>query len=495
MKSYRKSPILFTGFWPYAVTAILIVVAYALFAQIIPLDEAQIREMMAVCLVTLSIAFMLTMWLYKKDRVEILIVFIIAAGFIMRIGYMLYTSILVRAHDICYFNEYGHLDYVYQIFSTGTLPTVNDSQFYHPPLQHILQAIVVKVFSWISPNTELLPLFESAKIVPCFATCSLLFVIHSLCRELGLNRKTTAIALAILAFQPTFFLLSSSINNDALMLFFYMTAVLYTIRWYHQPSMKNIILLALAIGCGMMTKISAATVAFFTAPVFLIALIQKIKEKNIKQLIGQFAAFIGISAPLGLWYPIRNYIKFAQPFNFVREIEASGLFCSDKTFVSRFLSFPIDEIFSPLYCEPFGDFRLWIYTLKCSIFGEYDFTQHQPIAKLLILANLILILLSLISMVYVVATRKEIGGFARFGLAGLWVLQIGFFVLFNIQYPYGCTMDYRYMVPTCIIGAIFIAIALNSISQKRKMLTNLIYIFGIASVLLFICASMLFYVV
>jgi 4-amino-4-deoxy-L-arabinose transferase-like glycosyltransferase len=413
----------------------------------------------------------------------------------MRIGYMLYTNILLRGHDISNFDQKGHLDYIYQIFSTGRLPVSNESQFYHPPLQHILEAIVVKVYSWIRPGSEQIALFESAKIVPCFATCASLFVCQSICRALKLPRRAIALALAVVAFQPTFYLFSSSINNDALMIFFYLLAVLYTIRWYYEPSMKHILLLALTIGCGMMTKISVATVAFFTGLVFLAVLIRKWKERNVKPLLGQFAAFLGISMPLGLWYPVRNWVKFGQPLNYVLDINIPQLYCGDKSIWERFFTLPMNQLFDPLYCEPFGDYRLWLYTVKCSVFGEYSFDQHQWLAKLLIATNIILILLSLVAMLVIVFSGKKQSPMIRFGFLILWLIQIGFFILFNVQYPYGCTMDFRYIVPTAVIGAIYLGLLLERWKQNGNVYTKILSIVCSVFVALFCVVSVLFYTI
>ncbi len=494
MEENERGSVIFRGLWPYAATIALIVAVFAFFTLILPIKTSWIQILMMGAIVLLFAGFAAAGKIKKQDKLEIRIALIILVGFVLRINYSLYTSFLVRQHDVLGFNEFGHLDYVYWIFSNGTLPNTNQLQFYHPPLQHILEAGVMKLFSLLSPKTDLMSLFETAKIVPCFATCSTLLVVHSLCREMGISRRSTAIALAILAFQPTFLLFSSGINNDAMMLLFYMIAVLYTIRWYHNPTMKNILLLAVAIGLGMMTKVSAATVAFFTAPFFLIVLVQKIREKSAKRLFGQFAAFIGVCAPLGLWYPIRNYIKFGQPLTYVSDALSNELYVGDHSLVSRFLSFPVKEIFTPQFCRPYDDFRIWIYTLKCSIFGEYDFSQHDQLAIWFIAANLILIVLSLVAMIYILQKRKGISAINRFALAGLWLLQIVFFVFFNIKYPFGCTMDYRYMVPTCMIGAIYIGIAMEDIREKDKPILRIVYAFSIAAISVFALISLLFYI-
>ena len=495
MNKSRQNSATKNGILRYLFMAVLIVAAFYVAQWRLHLRGDQIRLVMLAGLAGYMIVGGTLLLRKKFDSAEVLIVGIIALGIIMRIGYMLYTNVQLRSHDISDFQASGHLDYVYQIFSTGKLPTTNEVQFYHPPLQHILQAIVVKIYSLFRPTDNLYALFESAKIVPCFATCSLLFVFRDICRALKMRSRTTVLAMAIVAFQPTFYLLSSSINNDALMLLFYGLAILYTIRWYHAPSMKNILLLAAALGLGMMTKISAATIAFLIAPVFLIVYVQQIKQKQGKRLIGQFAAFLGVSVPLGFWYPVRNWIKFDQPLNYVLTINLPQLYCGDHSISERFFSLPIREILNPLYCQPFGDFRIWLYTIKCSVFGEYSFDQNQTLSKVLLMVNLVLMALSLAAMLYILLCGSETHPLVRLELVWLWLIQICFFILFNVRFPYGCTMDFRYIVPTVFVGAIALSLALDRIKRKHTKIGNFVFAVVAVVVALYSIASMLFYTI
>ena len=486
-----------TSMRPYLLTAAAIVLSYVVFSLLLGASEDMVRALMLGG-VLLCGFILLVRVLSKKcaSRMEALISAIIAAGIVMRVGYMLYTSFTMRGHDIGTFDDDGHFGYMYQIFSTGTLPQTNTYQFYHPPFAHIVQVLVVKGFSWFRLGADTISLFEAAKLVPCFASCAVLWVCRSLCREVKLSGRATAIALAIIAFQPTFFIYASSVNNDSLMLLFFMIAVLYTIRWVKAPTMKNILFIALAIGFGMMTKLSAAAVALFTAPVFIAVFLKSWKEMKAGKIFGQFVAFAGVCAPLGLWYPVRNMLKFGQSFGDVFTLSTtSELYSGDYSFAQRFLSFPVDQLFNPLYCHPYGDYNLWVYTLKCSVFGEFTFGQPDALAALLIAANLIVILLSLAAMMYVMIRCKETNKFARFGLFWLWLVQMASFIVFNIRFPFGCTMDFRYIVPTAIVGAIYMGIAMDYIKNKRKAAANAAFIVGIAAIALYGVASVLFYAV
>ena len=368
----------FAGMRPYLLTAAAIVISYILFALVLGADEDAVRAVM-LSGVALCGAFLLIKRIPKKSALsaETVILVILIAGTIMRVGYMLYTPFTVRDYDVTTFNGSGHFAYMFRLYSQGALPASNDYQLYHPPFQHIIQVLVVKGFALFQPHAELISLFEAAKIVPCFASCALLWVCRSLCREMNIPRRARTAALAVLAFHPAFYQLSARVNNDALMFFFFMVSVLYTIRWYRRPTMKNVLLIALSIGLSMMTKLSGVLAALFTAPVFLAVIVKKWREKQAKGLAGQFAAFAAVCAPLGLWYSVRNYVLFKQPLGYVvRFADNSWLYCGDKPLVSRFLSFPLEQVFQPLYCSAGGDCNAFLYVLKSSLFGEFSFQSN-----------------------------------------------------------------------------------------------------------------------
>jgi hypothetical protein len=481
-----------TSMRPYIGVMLAIVLGYILLDIHWGMGEKAVLRILMLAGVALCILYAL---LYRRSADRVMLA-ILTAGVIMRIGYMLYTPYSVRNHDVGSFDMAGHLGYMYNLFMDASLPKTNEYEFYHPPFQHIVQAAVVKVFSLFQTGTALEKVFEAAKLVPCFASSAVLLVGKKICEATGLSNRATALALVVIAFHPSFYLLSASVNNDSLMLLFFLISTLYTIRWYYRPTMKNILMVALAIGLAMMTKLSGSVAAFFTGPVFLAMMFKIAKRKEARQLLGQFAAFFAICLPLTLWYPLRNRLLFQQPFGYVLEIsQSSGLYCGGRTLVERFLSFPLRQVFNPLYCQPYGDYNVWLYTLKCSVFGEFSFEQLPALAISLILANLLLIAISLAATIYVAVCGKEVNRFARFGLLGIWLVQMVSFLAFNVQYPFGCTMDFRYILPTAIIGAIYIGIALDRLKRNSTPLARSLYYGGAAAVGLFIVSSVLFYVV
>ena len=95
--------------------------------------------------------------------------------------------------------------------------------------------------------------------------------------------------------------------------------------------------------------------------------------------------------------------------------------------------------------------------------------------------------------VYVILRCKETHVLARFGLLWIWLIQMGSYLMFNLQYPFGCTMDLRYIVPTIVVGAAYLGIALDHMKEKNKPLGNVLFYFGIAAIVAVAAASTLFY--
>lgn len=389
---------------------------------------------------------------------------IILLGFLMRIGYMLYTSCLLRCHDFgdLSLENFGHSNYILELLINKRLPNSNTIQFYHPPLFHILGATVSTIANAILGSTNYYDLVDATKIVSCFASCGTLLISSQLCDTFHLKALNKSLVMALLAFFPNFYLLAGRVNNDSLSIFFMSAAILYTYRWYENQSFKNTCLLALIFGLGMMTKTSCAVMAIFTFIVMCYVLYQRLKEKQAMKLLLKLCCFAFISFPLGLWYPLRNYLLFKQPLGYVLEIPKElDIFCGDIPFFQRFISFNLSNLLATPFASPWEDYNIPTYLLKTSLFGEFSYEIPYFLPVILLLLNLILILCSLISM-YLLIMNRTYAKSIRYGLPSLWLIFMVSYIYFNIRYPFGCTMDFRYIVPTVILGALFIGLSYTS---------------------------------
>lgn len=423
--------------------------------------------------------------LLKKMSWKKAALLMLLAGLVLRMGYTLGTHSYIRHHDYGdiywyvyghteqqWVSDYGHAPYVIYLYLNRQLPHFNEGQFYHPPLFHILSALCMRITYKVLKIEDLIYLFESSKIISCLASCFALLQVPKICKELKIRRAGTCVAVSVMAFLPMFYLMASWVNNDGLVFFFMTWIVLYTIRWYHRPTWGNTLLLALGFGLGMMSKMSCALLAFFTGFVMLVRLLRTVqkgrlmptgtlaagkKKKPLMSLLFRFAGFAAVAFPLGLFFPIRNYIKFDQPFNYVLRLNIPEV--PEKGFAARFLLFPFNRLFDPVFADS-TEYNLNLFLLKTASFGEFAYEEAlEPWGIAILAANLTLILLAFAAVVLVWRSSKQL--FWRWGFLGLWILLYGSEAVFAYRYPYTCTMDARYVAPTVLLGALYLGKAVQ----------------------------------
>ena len=506
IRSDWKKQLASGGFLSHAAVLLLTTVIYfAARPWWIHFDDAQNIVSVAVWFAAAAgLCFLLYVQKQGKLDARFCLGALIAAGILLRIGYMLYTPFTWRGHDIGEADGYGHYAYIYNLMQGKGLPQSNYNQFYHPPLMHLISAAFCRFLSLFTRETAPYLLVDPAKIIACTASVSILFTTVKLGRYFKLKKSSLLVLTALTAFAPTYLILSSSINNDVLMIALFMGAFYRTLLWKDRPTCSNILAVALCIGLGMMTKLSAGLIAVFTALVFLAVLIDAIRRQanhrpcqvTAGRLIGQYAAFGAVCLPLALWYPVRNLIRFGQSITYVPRIsETSQLFCGDVSAAGRFLTLPLHLLADTPYCNPFGDSNLWLYTLRCSVFGEFQYPDQPEIYAYFLLAlNFILILISLGAMIYVMAAGKKYGRMKRFAPAFIWLCLMASFVHFNIQYPFGCTMDFRYIVPTLFVGAYYISLGIYDLPSRRdSVFCRILRGMSTVCISLFCFSSVLFY--
>lgn len=393
---------------------------------------------------------------------------IILIGLVIRIGYMLYTPCYVRSHDLYLgeINSGGHAGYILNILE-GHLPKSNKLQYYHPPLYYILTAITIRIVNIFTNPKDVMDMINGAKVISCFASCSILFIYNDIMKELNFKEKSKIISITFVSFLPNFFLLAGRVNNDSLSIFFISLCILYSIRWYKECNYKNTIMLAVSFGLGMMTKISVASFAFITGTLMIIKMYKLIKEKELISLIKKLCVFILISFPLGLGYLIRNYILFNQPFNYVLDIKTRGdMYCGGYSFFERFINLPFKRIITPLYNNPLGDYNTIIYLLKGGVFGEFKYSINSIIPTILLIAFILLNICSIMAIIIYIINKKEdkLEKFILVSTIGVFYIL---YICFNIKYPYTCTMDYRYIVPIAISQGLILGRAYEIVKKYK----------------------------
>ena len=412
-------------------------------------------------------------------------ILLFAAGFLIRLNYILYTPVTltraVRQHDVWEFGSgMGHAGYIEHFYYNGfTLPNFNPitvNQFYHPPLHHFIAAMWMRFLTALGMEYD--RVVSNIQYLTLFYSVCCILVSERILSNLNVKGTGKFAALSIVAFHPSFIILAGSINNDILSVLFILLAVNATVRWYRFPKMSNIIWVALTIGLGMMTKLSVALAAPPIAFVFLVKFIKTIRAKeNWKNLFGQYLIFGTFSFPLGLWFYLRNYIIYGVPVNYVMRLsDKESHYLGNYTIMERLFKLgdkPFDNVFlrSTLYGDEYWEYNPIVTLVKTSIFGEYNYAYNNKDilfpAKALLWINIILIAISVAAMVYcVVSERIHVDIILRLFLLFYQVLNIVNYIVFSIQYPHTCSMDYRYIVPTCVIGAVYIGMLINHIDLE-----------------------------
>jgi len=102
----------------------------------------------------------------------------------------------------------------------------------------------------------------------------------------------------------------------------------------------------------------------------------------------------------------------------------------------------------------------------------------------------LLIVISLAAMIYVlIGDRRGETLIIRVVLGLTWLVTMAAFIKTNLDLPYGCTMDFRYIVPTLLCGAGFIALAYDLLREKARTLRTVI----VVSTVGFALSSLAFY--
>ena len=469
--------------------------------------------------VILCIGGFLVAELRGKSKIPPAIMFMFGVGLLMRLGYVLDIELPYNQHDVfsLFQEKYPrHNSYIMYIYENWSLPTESVynaglSQYYHPPLYHFLAALWMKLQTLF--GVDLYAAYENVQYFTMFCSAAMMTAAYKLFCEFKLKGIALYTAFALIAFHPTFFIFSGSVNNDPLTTLFLFLAVLYTVRWYKEQSIKNSLLLAICIGGAMMSKLSGAMVAVGTAYVMLVRLFDKSTGGfvcNFKRLWSRFVAFGAVCFPMGLWWPIRCAVKYGMPLGYVPALSNSSvLYVGDYSFIQRLTgigSWSLSNVYPNVGnttvdgsvvtegAKRFYDYGIAPYIVKSSLFGEYFWKNgvsgvQNILAYVMTFSAIALICVSLYAMIkLIIKTKGEYAVSLRF-LGVYFVALVGSYVMFCFTYPHTCTMDFRYIVPTLLIAAVFSGLLINNDEKRKRPIKYTLF----AITMVFCVASVGFY--
>ncbi len=433
---------------------------------------------------------------------------ILAAGGLLRLFYVCFSTIYDRQYDIGLIDldaghtvTGGHLAYIQYLYENWRMPDFDPTsvyQFHHPPLHHFLCAVWMKFVSFFVRDTAVVE--ESIQAVPFVCSLLILWVLLRIIRQFALQEKTVCFLMALFAFHPALVLASGSVNNDCMALLFTLLCVYYAIEWGRRPTLVCIGKLALVLGLGMMTKQSVAEMAFPIGAVFLYVLLVHIREeglrgKKVKKLAASFGVFGLISIPLGMWFYVRNLLRYRVSFLWVYELpEDSWQYTGNVSVINRFL-WPVPrEMADNLKNFRIGcGYNIWMQILRTSVLGEWDMAGvGKPVkllAVLLMLLGGILALTAFVCFVWVfgisVKEKRMDPPAWLLCVSGYLVTMIGYFI-FAYKYPQQCSMHFRYIEITLLFPALGLGFVLQEHRSRYfcRTIWGVLVCFGVCSVLM-----------
>ena len=489
------------------------------------------------------ILFAAYMGMSKRLTARKILILLLIVGYIVRVGYMLYTPAATRQQDTYTPNFDGHEAYAWTIFSKGQLPETNIYQFYHPPLNAMMQAgfmhftqglvsLLCKIFPlgdyFPDAFTFAKPEYIEAERWFLYSSCQVLCVTYSfitaivtlkILKLFGFQGKTYLLLAAFVILFPRNVQFSGMLNNDALSFLCSALALYFTLKWWKGgKELFWILFAALAVGCGMMTKFSSATVCLPIAGVFILEFIRTLKKREnalpIWKMVIQYGVFLLICAPIGLWFQVYAKIKFDQGLGYVFDNLNQALYTGHHSLFERFIfAFDLSEYFGTIWCRPFsGNYNLFNYALRSSIFGEFSYWQGEGFAVLSIVLAYMVSVFLFISLIFIYVKGwksgdKSVPLWKRCKKLSVLSFDDFFFVFllmqsqvlseiyFYLKMPYGCTMDFRYIMPIISAIALTLGYTLRALEKTEGNGAVVLQRLLTLSVIGFLTVSTLFYCV
>lgn len=423
-----------------------------------------------------------------NTRRAVLLLFCI--GFVLRIFYVLYTPYTVRQHDVWYVTSgKGHMGYIQTIAQTLALPTTNEIwQFTHPPLHHALAAIVYRIASDAGLTAELIA--EKLQFLTAFYSCALMVVCDRLFCRCGLKKCARVAANAIIVFHPTFLLMGGCLNNDMLCVLLSVTSLLFFAAWWQEKTTAPLLWCGAFLGLAMMAKVSAALLAFPLVAAFIARLFAYNGKAG--RLLKQYALFGAVSIPLGMWFPLRNLIRFGQSLVTVEVLSPAAnasQYLADIPVARRLFTFPVSQLTNPFqsWDETDPGCNVFLSLFKTSVFGEKGWNSGV-FSCLLLYGSILLAVVAFFSLAWRstgVLTKRENG------LDAVWLtltaVTLVSFIAFCFKLPFICSQDFRYLATLLPFGALSLGHLLNSSTSRvvRGLLSGMVVLFALSSTIVY----------
>ena len=422
---------------------------------------------------------------------------ILAAGVWIRLSFI----VIIPYYAMC--NDVGEFKYSYNIFHSGYIQFINFAgrlpyldvrefgEWYHPPYYHFAASWLLDLQKFLIPSRA--ENWEGIRALTFLCSSLTLYFSYRITGFFAMTKGARKAAVALLAFTPAFIMLSGNLNNDSMCLMFTLGAVCFIFDWKDTGRYTVLVIAALFMGLAVGTKLSGAVAAPAVLVVLIAGILSSFRAKKYASGIIAPVLYGLISLPVGLWFYVRNYISFGVPLTYVLRPNSDYMYLGDIPFVQKLIPDSVvtaEDCFFHNGLEGTPDHSIPIVLCKTGLFNEAIMRDKMPTA----ITGYVLFLLFALIMIIAVAGMtagvalavKKDRTCMRIALIVLVVVNVFLYLKMNYDYPYACTMNMRYILPTCVAGCIGIGDMYGYLSSgsamAKKIMKVLIVAFMIAVV-------------
>ena len=189
-----------------------------------------------------------------------------------------------------------------------------------------------------------------------------------------------------------------------------------------------------------------------------------------------------ICAPLGLWYQVRNLIKFKIPLTYVPNLgENSVMYSGNLPLIQRLFGLGdgrLGYVFGSisLVGAPFDEYNPTLGLFKTAMFDEgansindTNYPQIHVTGPILFWISVALFLLCFGCFIISMVKKSEnMNGIERVYFSLLFAVNLGSYYMFSIAYPLSCTFNIRYCMPLIPLCAMGMALAVQKNKDSKK---------------------------
>ena len=438
-------------------------------------------------------------------------------GMLIRAGYVLFYDIYTLQNDAGTYTGFntdninnghiGYIEYIYKFFHLPDMDPYDHFGYYHPPLHHTIEAVWMTIQRMLGVPEELA--FQNLQVPTLIYSGLCIVVMLHILEESGVREELLSFGMCLFAFHPKLLVLGGSVNNDILALLLLLVTIWRVLVWIEDKTFLNIILIALALGFGMISKLNTAICAFSIALVYLIYLIQVIKEGNkvdIRNTFLQYVVFGVICIPIGLSYIVRNIVLFGEKPG----IPSPALIPNESVmYTGPYSVWSIIGIpsIADLHVEfPFhvlsaaSIHNTWVILFQTGLFSEsYPVEIGRGLLAVCQIAYVASIVAGVLLTIAFIASyaaklinelKEKEDGLRTTFLLFTYVFMLISFCLYVFKYPYTCSSDFRYMTASLVFTALGLVAVCDN---KKNLFMRVVALVSVFSVILALAGSLLFY--